>query len=86
MQNELVSLDGVAETELPRNLFEEHYESHAASAFYPSPFRSAAVLYMDGVGEWATTSACLDDGNTLTPLGELREHGTKQPQRGSTAQ
>ena len=52
-------------------LFGEHHESHAASAFYPSPFKSAAVLCMDGVGEWATTSAWLGDGNTLTPLWEM---------------
>ena len=70
LQNELVSLDGIAKTEPPRILFGEHHESHAASAFYPSPFRSAAVLCMDGVGEWATTSARLGEGNALTPLGE----------------
>jgi carbamoyltransferase len=41
-----------------RLLFAEHHQSHAASAFYPSPFEDAAILTMDGVGEWATTSAC----------------------------
>jgi carbamoyltransferase len=46
--------------------FTEHHESHAASAFYPSPFKSAAVLTMDGVGEWATTSAGVGDGNRLS--------------------
>src|SRR3954452_2759314 len=46
--------------------FTEHHESHAASAFYPSPFKSAAVLTMDGVGEWATTSAGIGDGNRLS--------------------
>jgi carbamoyltransferase len=71
VQNELVSLDGVKKPDLPQLLFGEHHESHAASAFYPSPFKSAAVLCMDGVGEWATTSAWLGDGNTLTPLWEL---------------
>src|SRR5437867_11577670 len=71
LQNELVSLDGVKRSELPPVLFGEHHESHAASAFYPSPFKSAAVLCMDGVGEWATTSAWLGDGNTLTPLWEI---------------
>src|SRR5262249_32350326 len=40
-------------------LFAEHHYSHAASAFYPSPFEEAAVLTMDGVGEWATTSAAI---------------------------
>lgn len=46
-------------------LFSEHHFSHAASAFYPSPFDSAAVLTMDGVGEWATTSLALGKGNSL---------------------
>ena len=41
-------------------LFSEHHQSHAASAFYPSPFENAAVLTMDGVGEWATTSLVLE--------------------------
>ena len=46
-------------------LFCEHHLSHAASAFYPSPFEDAVVLTMDGVGEWATTSAGLGDGHHL---------------------
>ena len=57
LQGELVSLDGVTKTELPQILFGEHHECHAASAFYPSPFKSAAVLCRDGVGEGATTLA-----------------------------
>ena len=56
---------------LPQILFSEHHESHAASAFFPSPYESAAVLCMDGVGEWATTSAWLGQGNQLTPLWEI---------------
>lgn len=48
-----------------RLLFSEHHLSHAASAFFPSPFQRAAVLTMDGVGEWATTSIGLGDGNQL---------------------
>jgi len=71
LQNELVSLDGIKKRALPSLLFGEHHESHAASAFYPSPFKSAAVLCMDGVGEWATTSAWIGDGNNLTPLWEI---------------
>jgi carbamoyltransferase len=55
----------------PPILFGEHHESHAASAFYPSPFDTAAVLCMDGVGEWATTSAWLGESNRLTPLWEI---------------
>jgi carbamoyltransferase len=54
----------------PPLLFSEHHLSHAASAFYPSPFDSAAVLCLDGVGEWATSSAWLGNGATLTPLWE----------------
>jgi len=72
LENELVALDGIAtRASLPPVLFGEHHESHAASAFYPSPFNSAAILCMDGVGEWATTSAWLGEGNTLTPLWEI---------------
>jgi carbamoyltransferase len=49
----------------PKLRFTEHHESHAASAFYPSPFGEAAILTMDGVGEWATTSMGVGAGNTL---------------------
>ncbi|HKC63212.1 MAG TPA: carbamoyltransferase [Pyrinomonadaceae bacterium] len=52
-------------------LFTEHHESHAASAFFPSPFESAAVLTMDGVGEWATSSYGYGRGNELHLLAEL---------------
>jgi carbamoyltransferase len=52
-------------------LFTEHHESHAASAFFPSPFESAAVLTMDGVGEWATSSYGHGRGNELHLLAEL---------------
>ncbi|HXW71273.1 MAG TPA: carbamoyltransferase [Methylocella sp.] len=51
--------------------FCEHHFSHAASAFYPSPFRSALVLTMDGVGEWATTSAALGEGSALRIFKEI---------------
>jgi carbamoyltransferase len=53
-------------------LFGDHHESHAASAFYPSPFEEAAVLTMDGVGEWATSSIGYGRGAELTLLRELR--------------
>jgi len=46
-------------------LFPEHHESHAASAFYPSPFQEAALLTMDGVGEWTTTSYGIGNGNKI---------------------
>lgn len=53
-------------------LFPEHHLSHAASAFYPSPFEEAAVLTIDGVGEWATASLCHGKGKDITVLKELR--------------
>ena len=54
-----------------RLLFAEHHQSHAASAFYPSPFEEALVLTMDGVGEWATTSVGLGRGNHLEIIKEI---------------
>jgi carbamoyltransferase len=67
----LACAPGLDKKELPQFLFGEHHESHAASAFFPSPYQKAAVLCMDGVGEWATTSAWLGEGNSLTPLWEI---------------
>ncbi len=55
-----------------RYVFPEHHESHAASAFYPSPFEQAAILTMDGVGEWATTSVGVGEGNKVRLLHEIR--------------
>jgi carbamoyltransferase len=52
-------------------LFPEHHESHAASAFFPSPFSRAAFLTMDGVGEWTTTSYGMGEGSRATILGEM---------------
>jgi carbamoyltransferase len=54
-----------------RILFSEHHLSHAASAFFPSPFEHAVILTMDGVGEWATTTAGLGDGTRITILKEI---------------
>ncbi len=72
LRKELLALDSsrVGKLKAPI-LFTEHHESHAASAFYPSPFESAAVLCVDGVGEWATTSAWIGDRENLTPLWEI---------------
>lgn len=53
-------------------LFTEHHQSHAASAFYPSPFEEAAILTLDGVGEWATTTIGYGEENNLTILKELQ--------------
>ena len=56
----------------PKELFfTEHHEAHAASAFFPSPFKSAAILTVDGVGEWATSSLGRGNGNELELLEEL---------------
>jgi carbamoyltransferase len=55
-----------------RILFSDHHESHAASAFYPSPFEEAALLTMDGVGEWATSSLGIGRGSAIDLLSELR--------------
>jgi carbamoyltransferase len=71
LKRELASLGGMKERELPPLLFAGHHQSHAASAFYPSPFEAAAVLCLDGVGEWATTSVWEGRGNVLTPCWEL---------------
>ncbi len=54
-----------------RLLFSEHHLSHAASAFYPSPFKKAAILTLDGVGEWATTSLSIGSGNEIKMLKEI---------------
>lgn len=71
LRRELAALAGCPEKALPRLLFSGHHQSHAASAFYPSPFERAAVLCLDGVGEWATTSAWRGEGSRLTPLWEI---------------
>ena len=72
LQKEMLACaPGLDKNQLPELLFGEHHESHAASAFFPSPYQKAGVLCMDGVGEWATTSAWLGEGNTLTPLWEI---------------
>lgn len=53
-------------------LFPEHHLSHAASAYYPSPYEKSAILTIDGVGEWATASICLGEGKDISILKELR--------------
>jgi len=55
-----------------RILFLEHHESHAASAFFPSPYKEAAILTMDGVGEWATASIGVGEGNSISLKAEIR--------------
>jgi carbamoyltransferase len=64
-----MSASGDVESKL---LFAEHHQSHAASAFFASPFEEAVVLTMDGVGEWATTSVAIGRGNCLETVREIR--------------
>jgi carbamoyltransferase len=71
LKRELAGLGGVRKRELPELLFAAHHQSHAASAFYFSPFKHAAVLCLDGVGEWSTTSVWRGIGNKLEPLWEI---------------
>ena len=71
LKRELATLSGLKEKNLPPLLFNEHHRSHAASAFFPSPYEKAAVLCLDGVGEWATSSVWLGEGNRLTAKWEI---------------
>ncbi len=68
IKKELRDIDGNYKGEI---YFSEHHLSHAASAFYPSPFRSSAILTIDGVGEWATASLGYGDGNKIKIIKEL---------------
>ena len=63
--NELDKTFGIKGDWENRLLFSEHHLSHAASAFYPSPFERAAILTMDGVGEWATSCLAIGEGNKI---------------------
>jgi carbamoyltransferase len=56
---------------IPELLFTEHHQAHAASTFFVSPYEKSAVLCMDGVGEWATSSVWLGEGNTMKPLWQI---------------
>jgi carbamoyltransferase len=70
LKKEFIAL-GASQSQLPPLLFTEHHQAHAASAFFPSPFQKAAVLCLDGVGEWATTSVWLGEGHQLKPQWEI---------------
>lgn len=63
--------NSTSKTPLPPLLFTEHHQSHAASAYYPSPFDHAAVICLDGVGEWVTSSVWEGKGCSLTPIQEI---------------
>ena len=71
LKKELAKLAGRKQQDIPNLLFSAHHHSHAASAFFPSPYQRAAVLCIDGVGEWATTSAWLGEGNSLKALWQI---------------
>jgi carbamoyltransferase len=71
IRNSLAEAGGIDKKQLPSLLFTEHHQSHAASAFFVSPFESAAVLCMDGVGEWATSSLWIGQENRLTPQWQI---------------
>ena len=71
LKRELTQLSNLKAKNLPSLLFSEHHQSHAASAFFASPFDSAAVLCADGVGEWATTTLWKGKGNELRQLYEI---------------
>lgn len=64
-------LNAIEAVKFPEISWSEHHLSHAAGAFYPSPFSEAAILCVDGVGEWATTSAWIGEGKEITPLWEI---------------
>lgn len=65
LKREFSSLSGENGSKKIELLFSEHHQSHAASAFFPSPFEKAAVLCLDGVGEWSTTTVWIGEGNNL---------------------
>jgi carbamoyltransferase len=71
LKRELATVGDRKAKHLPPLLFSDHHRSHAASAFFPGPFHKAAVLCMDGVGEWATTSVWLGEGNGLSPVWQM---------------
>jgi carbamoyltransferase len=71
LTQEFAALGDCNAKNLPKIFFTEHHQSHAASAFYFSPFKRAAVLCLDGVGEWASTSAWIGDQSQLTPIWEI---------------
>ena len=70
--NEIKTLFGKEVNWSERLLFSEHHLSHAASAFYPSPFERAAILTLDGVGEWTTTSLALGKGKDIKVIKEIK--------------
>lgn len=71
LSKSFAKLADIDRKKLPKLLFTEHHQSHAASAFFPSPFERAGVMCLDGVGEWATSSIWLGEDNVIKPQWEL---------------
>src|SRR6202453_3762198 len=71
LKRELAAVGSCNLKEIPPLLFTEHHQAHAASAFFPSPYERAAVLCLDGVGEWATSSLWLGEGNRIEPQWQI---------------
>ncbi|HLW69406.1 MAG TPA: carbamoyltransferase [Candidatus Binataceae bacterium] len=71
LRRHLSEIAGLTARAVPPLRFTQHHQAHAASAFFPSPFARAGVLCLDGVGEWATTSIWLGEGNRLEPQWEI---------------
>lgn len=71
LKRELAALGELKRQQLPKLLFTEHHQAHAAGAFFPSPFQKAAVLCLDGVGEWATTSVWKGLDHQLIPQWQI---------------
>lgn len=71
LKKELALIGSCHTSKTPELLFTQHHQSHAASAFFPSPFEKAAVMCLDGVGEWASSSVWLGDKNQLIPQWEM---------------
>ncbi|MBE9101298.1 carbamoyltransferase family protein [Vacuolonema iberomarrocanum] len=71
LKRELAELGGLKSRQVPPLLFTEHHQAHAAGAFFPSPFQKAAVLCLDGVGEWATTSLWKGLDHQLMPQWQI---------------
>ncbi len=71
LTQEFLNICPISVNQMPKILYTEHHQSHAASAFFPSPFQNAAILCIDGVGEWASTSAWKGENNSISPLWEI---------------
>ncbi len=71
LKKELAVIANCKPKQIDNLLFAEHHQSHAASAFFPSPFEKSAVMCLDGVGEWATTTVWTGDGSRLIPEWEI---------------